>query len=382
LGALLRAAAPLGVTHPVACRAVSAIPLVALHAWALAAAHRWLTRNAPTYARAWLLALGLSGPVILFAGHPMSESIATAFLVVAVEALDRPSEEPSRDARNGFLGGLALGFAFVARYGSAPFIVAAIVWVTAHRRYRMLAHAMLALVIVGEVLGELDALTWGRPFHSVITYARYNVLTDEGARAMGSAPAWAYARPALAWTPFWIIAGAALALRAPSLPLVGAAAYVAALLVTPHKEDRFLYPAIVLFALAAAPALDRSLRGRASERWVAAFIVADGAARLLFPFELRGDEMRATVAATRSDETTGLLVMGENEWGTGGHFMMGRDIPLATCAGPDDPRFERAVADARFTHVVALKGIDDSLASRGYRPTERVGRYTVWSRAH
>src|SRR5207245_1390548 len=107
-----------------------------------------------------------------------------AFLVVAVEALDRPGA-PDRVA---FLGGACLGLAVVSRYGSAVFVLAALVWLIGARRGRVLLGACVGGAVVALGLGALDWLTWGRPFHSVWTYLDFNVFSGRAAVIFGRAP--------------------------------------------------------------------------------------------------------------------------------------------------------------------------------------------------
>ncbi|HEX8433910.1 MAG TPA: mannosyltransferase, partial [Archangium sp.] len=125
---LLRLADLLGLSHPVAYRALLAVPQAALHGWMLWAAYRFAERRAGRAGGLFaLLAVGLYGPVLVFAGRTLGESLSTAFLVVALEALDR-TERPTRA---GLVGGLALGLAVVVRYGSAVMVLAALLWLVA-----------------------------------------------------------------------------------------------------------------------------------------------------------------------------------------------------------------------------------------------------------
>ena len=74
----------------------------------------------------------------------------------------------------------------------------------------------------------------------------------------------------------------------------------------------------------------------------------------LYPQDLRGDEFRAIVRATRGN-ATGLLIVNEGLWGSGGYFYVGRPIPWWTCDWPADPPFQRAMKDPRITAPSLLK---------------------------
>ncbi|HZI15988.1 MAG TPA: glycosyltransferase family 39 protein, partial [Myxococcus sp.] len=160
LAGFLKLADGLGITHPRGYRAVVAIPQALLHAWSLLAAYRFASRRAGPVG-GWLAAvlLGLYGPVLVFAGRTLGESLSASFLVVAMEALDRRE----RPTRAGLLGGVALGLAVVVRYPSAVFVLAALVWLAAARRWRLLAFTCAGGLGVAAALGALDFATWGSP---------------------------------------------------------------------------------------------------------------------------------------------------------------------------------------------------------------------------
>ncbi|RKH23774.1 mannosyltransferase, partial [Corallococcus sicarius] len=106
LAAFLKLSAVLGITDPRIYRGVVAVPQFALHAWSLWAVYRFAARRAgPQGGALGVLLLGLSGPVLLFAGRTLSESFSASFLLVAMEALDRPDTgTAARGRRAGLLG--------------------------------------------------------------------------------------------------------------------------------------------------------------------------------------------------------------------------------------------------------------------------------------
>jgi GPI mannosyltransferase 3 len=387
---MLRLAQLLGLTHPQAYRALIALPQAALHGWMLLAAYRFAARRAgPAGGLLATLLLGLYGPVLVFAGRTMSESLSAAFLVVGLEALDRKE----RLERAGLLGGLALGLAVVARYGSAVFVAAALVWLVLARRWRMLAFTCLGGLAAALGLGALDWATWGSPFHSFFAYLRFNVLSDGAARQFGANPPFFYVPVLLTALPawFWLTALAGLATWRPrlaiSLPLFCAGAYLAAVSATPHKEERFLYPALVLLLLGAAPALagwlmdaSRALR----LRWGgAALALASTVASAAFypPGDLRADQFRAIVASTRDERASGLLIVNEGLWGAGGFFYVGKNIPWLTCDWPQDWAFQRAMSDPTFNRAVSFEGRAlPELQAAGFRVVGQVGRETMLAR--
>ncbi len=332
--------------------------------------------------------MGLYGPVLIFAGRTLGESLSTAFLVVALEALDR-TERPTRA---GLVGGLALGLAVVVRYGSAVMVLAALIWLVAARRWRVLAFTCLAGLGVALGLGALDQATWGKPFHSFFAYVDFNVLSGQAARQFGASPPGFYLLPFLEGVPVWVwgaVPLGLLALRrrfALSLPLFCAVVYLAAITATAHKEERFLYPGLVLGVLAAAPFVATFVleRGDARLRWGLGALAL--AATLLSghyfpPVDVKGDQFRAIVSATRDDSARGLLIVNEGLWGSGGFFYIGKNIPWGTCDNPGDAFFQGAMRDARFNRAVTFEGRAlAELQAAGFRIVEQVGRETVLAR--
>jgi phosphatidylinositol glycan class B len=387
LAGLLRVGDLLGLAHPQANRALLALPQLALHGWMLLAAYRLgARRGGQTSGLLTALLVGLYGPVLVFAGRTMSESLSAAFLVVAVEALDRKE----RLTHAGLLAGLALGLSVVARYGSAAFVLAALVWLVLARRWRLLAFTCVGGLAVALGLGALDWGTWGAPFHSLQAYLRFNLLSDGAVRNFGESPPGFYVPVLLAALPFWAwlavpLGLSALRRRSVSLPLFCALVYVAAVSATPHKEERFLYPALMLIVLAAAPAVASWLVTQAQQstqlRWgTAALALATTVASAVAypPQDLRGDQFRAIVAATRDDKATGLLIVNEGLWGAGGYFYIGKNLPWATCDWPYDYAFQRAMADPAFNRAVTFEGRAlPELQAAGFRVVEQVGRETV-----
>jgi len=386
---LIRACDAVGVDHPRAVRAVLEVPQWGLHLASLLAVARWAGRRlGPGSAEATLatVLVGMQGLVLLFAGRTLGESLSASLLLLAVEALDREGEgAPAR--RAGQLGGLYLGLSVVARYGSAVMVVAALGWLAARRRWTVLGWCTLSGLLVAAGLGVLDGATWGAPFHSLRAYLDFNVFSGKAAERFGSAPVGFYvpwlARelPAWAWPGLWWAVRRERPLA--SLPLVMGGAYLIAISAASHKEERFLYPAVVLLSLAAAPAVLELLgQGARRARGVAvagAVLVALAPLAWDWP-ELRGDQFRALVQASRGG-ATGLLVVNEGVWGAGGYFYLGRNLPWSVADEAREPRFKRAVADRRVNRAVTFEGRAlEELQQAGFRVVAQVGRETVLER--
>ncbi|MBX5483841.1 MAG: mannosyltransferase, partial [Myxococcaceae bacterium] len=342
----IRLTEAIGIHDPRGIRAVIAVPVLALQVGLLIAAYRYVQRRlGPTgwpTVFAWLLVAAM-GPVLQFCGRTMGETFSTALLVMAVDRLDRSRESGTRIwIADGLWGGVLLGLSVVARYGSAVFVLAALVWLVATRRFRTLGACCVGGALIALGLGALDQATWGAPFHSLRAYIEFNLLSGHAEAQFGREPWWFYLPFLAYWMAPWAWPGTvASVLRERRLPLPTwlAIPYVLAIGATPHKESRFLYPALVLFALGAAPGLVALLRERVGSigkrRALAVAALVSGWLFFLGAPDFRGDEFRAYVRATRSPEATGILVSGEGRWGSGGYFYLGRAIPLYNAALPE-----------------------------------------------
>jgi len=385
LSVVLRIGSWVGIHDPWWARGLLAVPIGLLQGWGLLCAARLGLRRAGIWG-GWtaLLALGLLPLFRVFAGRTLGESLSAALLVVAAEALSRDEEE----SRAGWVGGLALGLAFVVRYGSLPAMALAAVWVVARRRWQLLAWAGAGLVVVLLALGALDWVSWGRPWHSVLAWASFNVLSDGAARTFGREPASFYLPFLLGQVPLWVWPGLGLTLLfcRPRLGIAGtmAVGMLAALQSTAHKEERFLYPVVVLLALEAAPgvgALLGKLRRPVTRAAVAVLALVSTFRAAPPSVDLRGDEFRALVRAARPPDVRGLLIVNEGLWGAGGYFYLGKRIPWLNCDWPHEPGFVAAMRDPRINRVITFEGRAlAELQSAGFHVVGEEGRETILAR--
>jgi hypothetical protein len=386
---LLKLCQAIGISDPRAYRAVLEVPQYLLHAGMLTAVFRYAARRVGPTGGLWAMAaVGLSAPVIVFAGRTLGESFSTAFVVIGLEALD--PNRPSPRSVPGLLGGAALGLSVVARYGSIVLAAAALIWLVFRREWRLLVYAASGFLAVTAGLGGLDWLSWGRPFHSVLAYVQFNVLSGEAAQQFGRA-AWSYYLPVLgrALAPWaWIGLGFCGWKRRGrlSLPFFCAATYIVALSALAHKEERFLYPALLCMALGAAPGLVELIQHLAPRIRAVAAVGALGTNVLGFvlPGELkaqRGDLFRAIVRASRPPNSTGLMIVNEGLWGAGGFFYIGKRIAWLTCDTPRDANFQRAVRNPVFNRAVTYEQrAVAELQAAGFRVLEQEGNATVLER--
>jgi phosphatidylinositol glycan class B len=381
---ILRLADRIGLTHPQAYRALIAIPQVLFHLATVFAVYRWARRRGESGVEA--LVFASYGMVLLFAGRTLGESISADFLVLALERMDAalvPGRlSKKQEAMSSWLAGAFLGAAVIARYGSAIMVVCALVGLLILRRWRTALWVVLGGTGVAAFLGIVDLLTWGAPFHSLREYVRFNLLSDGAVRNFGAQPWTEYLLPLLACLPVWV--WPALWRRAlghsERIGLSMALVYGLSLLLTPHKEARFLYPAFVLVMLVASFGLPGLLQ-RIHHEGIRKIALAGGISvsllsGVLFPWDLRADQFRAIVRASR--DATGLLIVNEGLWGAGGYFYLGKNIPWLTCDEPTDSAFVRAMADSRFNRAVTFEARAlQALQTHGFVVDGVIGRETL-----
>ncbi|MBE2249083.1 MAG: mannosyltransferase [Myxococcus sp.] len=390
---LLKACAAVGLDHPQARRAVCEVPQYALHAAMLLAAYRFTARRVGAERALWAIPLlGLTGLVIHFAGRTMGESWSTAFLVWGVERLDARGVKPAA------LGGALLGCAVVTRYGSLVPVAAAGGLVLAQRRWRDALAALAGGVVVALLLGALDWATWGAPFHSLRAYVDFNVLSGKAAQQFGSLPLAFYLQFYLALV-LWAWPGLVVGFKGSAFPEAGrvwwpvvpAVAYLLAIFNTPHKEARFLYPALVLLSVAALPGWLWLLAKRSPRLERAALVLSVAAGLAQVPGLVRygsGDDalspqrpeqFRLWVKGGR--EATAMLLVNEGVWGSPGFFYLGKNIPWARCDEASEPQFQQAMATPQFNRVVTIQGrAMPELLAAGFKVLEVQGEATLLGR--
>jgi hypothetical protein len=327
----LRAASLLGVTDPFTLAAVARYPFVLFAGvnvvLVFLLGRTWFSERAGLLAAAlysihWLpLVFGSS----LYARIP-----GTTFLLLAALALTR---------RRILVAGLLASLAFAMRYSEIIFLVPLLIL-----GGRQAVAPLLASFAAGVLLftGVYDWLSWGRPFASLIEFARYTVVARASSSVIRDQPPWWY----LAALPQW--------LAPPLLPLLWrewkrALAWIAvpllALSLIHHKELRYLQ-AIIPFAmiLAAHGAMQWWDEGR--RKLVIALLI------LALPLQLariRSVEKRsmAAVDAARALQTRHVAV--SQQWAYGGKVFLRNAEELGS-----PPDRERLRAAAPRVDCVAL----------------------------
>jgi hypothetical protein len=279
------------------------------------------------------LAVGLVAALFLassrlhihFGSSELPGPVASVFLLAAFWAV----LSPGRSALLAVTAGTALSLAACLRFSEGVYALAFAAHLLIERRWRdltlgVLAGAATAVIILG--LG--DALYWGEPFHSLQNIVDFTLVRKASSR--GYEPVYYYVAHAAIWSDvftlgFFLVALLRRQWRAGLWVLVA----IALLSLLPHKEERYVVPALPFVAMAAAQGFVYLLdRVRRPDRAAGAFLLllALGGAVL---FELEGARFRRSEAAVDlarylSRQPDAHHVAIEQSWRAGSDLFLGR----------------------------------------------------------
>jgi hypothetical protein len=339
-------------------------------------------------------AILIGGGVALFplsaflAPHTLSDNYGLLFITWAY-ALWFESLELKGTANTASVG-LLLGAGVAVRYALVAFVPVIVVGELLMQRPRALALTAIGFGAVLAFVGLVDALTWGRPFHSLIEFVRAN----GGGERWGGAPFWYYLTESMGRR----VGAGAFLLVASSLVarkgwLVAAWLFpLLALSTLPHKLDRYIlsiWPLLLASGLLGLLAL-RDRLAVISERWswaALSLIVAWLWGTALVATLRQPMRLSAGIFAAQSDvgtraDASGLLVDGRSFWSpngepwlkgesrpfwNGGYTLMGRGIPMAAFR-------PELLSHSLYNYV--LTGDEATAAALSSRPGfEIAGRY-------
>ena len=148
--------------------------LAAISLLGVAAVYRMGQRTSQTHALMAGLVAATWFEIVYFAGRPLTEAVATTFLVVALSIASTPAE------RLGFRRLAAIGFclalALMLRVHLAPGLLVLAAWTgrldLRGRWYPMALGGLLPLL----VFGVADWLFWGSPFSSYVAALRIDLI--------------------------------------------------------------------------------------------------------------------------------------------------------------------------------------------------------------
>jgi len=312
----------------------------------------------------------LSAPAIFYAPRAMSESAAALVVVLGLTLALRPEARAWQLA----LGAALLALAVMLRLQTAIFGLGlvAVLAAAAERRAALMVLTVFAAGML--VFGLVDLVTWGSWFHSAVTYVRVNLV--EGRSSVWGTASIVYYPVVLinsmGLAGFLMLALAALAVRrSPRLWVLGAAFLIAHSLI-PHKELRFIFPALPVACALAGVGLDEFV-GRAPV-WMSRSLAAVLAASIVFSaatfhqltfrdlgsqpvvggprssaYDFGGPANRLLLQASARSDLCGIKVESTLiEW-TGGYSYLHRQVPIYRFDGPSRQ-------SGRFNYVIARAG--------------------------
>lgn len=311
----------------------------------------------------------LAAPCIYFGHRALSETASALPVVFGFAlALDASSSRRARLA-----GASLLGFSVLLRLQNGLFCAGLLLVLLARGRVREALDALAVLAAWALLFGLLDLVTWGGFFHSALAYLRFNAI--EGRAALWGVSPGAYYAGVL-WRcmplPLLCIALFAPLAAARAAGLLGVALGFALVhSLVPHKELRFLFPALPLFcALAAAGMEVLAARGRLLRSGAPLFALACGAVSAAGFHALRfgqlgqyeqvkpaasayddfGQVNRLLLAAHDLPDLCGLKLEGVDLVWSGGYSYLHRPVPLY----PHDTGPARAAGT--YNYAIAVHG--------------------------
>lgn len=343
------------------------VVLAALSLIAVAAVYRMGRRTSPTHAVIAGLVAATWFELVYFAGRPLTEAVATIFLITALSFASLPP------VQLGFRRLVAIGFclalALMLRVHLAPGLLVAAVWLGRRDlRGRWLPMTLGGLAPL-VAFGLADWLYWGTPFSSYAAALRVDLI-DSKASSFGVSPAdfyfgqlaalWAGALPVMA-------ALILVRLRASALWIAVALVIIASHMAIPHKEYRFVFPAFACLALVAAMGsadLIERLRRPILVAGAAALWIATSASLAFAPgfsdewYDAR-DVIDAELTLAHDPDLCGVLFYNHDWASTGGYAFLHRDVPLYAL---EDDKDTAQQSTAAFNAIVLTHEFLDDFA--------------------
>ncbi len=269
----------------------------------------------------------------IYASHPLSEVLATDFLLPGLYLQCFSDGRPTRLVA----GTLLTGIAACARSQLRPIVLLATFLVCNDGRARTLGYLAMALLAPLCLSGLVDWLTWGHVFQSIWKYVLVNMTVS---KRYGIEPWWWYLRDLALRLNILLLAAVLAVRRLPKMALI-VAATVALFSVIPHKEERFLYPvwpliiimaSVGLYSLLQSQHLHAALRPRTAWAPAAAIgivVAVSFTSALRFHFwPGTADAIRLFDLLAREPSVCGVQLVDVPWVTTGGYTHLHRDIPI------------------------------------------------------
>jgi phosphatidylinositol glycan class B len=347
--------------------------LAATSLLAVATVYRMGRRTSATHALMAGLVAATWFELVYFAGRPLTEAVATTFLLAGLALAAVPQERLS--FRRLVAIGFCLGLALMLRFHLGPGLLVAAVWVGGRdlrtRWWPMGLGGLFPLI----VFGAADWLFWGAPFSSYVEALRIDLIDGKASSFGVESPIYYFEQLADTWAGVLPAMAGLVLLRARTSTLWIAVALViiASHTAIPHKEYRFVFPAFaclaVVAAMGSADLIEYMRRlvgpGRAGPALVplgAALWVGTSAVLAFAPgfqdgwFEA-ADVIAAEFALAHQPDLCGVLFYNHDWASTGGYAHLHRDVPIFALENDQDHARQSTAA---FNAIVLTRGsLDD-----------------------
>jgi hypothetical protein len=190
--------------------------------------------------------------IVYFSIRPLTEALACDFALTALALASRPYRDLTPRVLAGT--GLCLALTVLLRLQLAPGAALVAFWVGRLEIRRRWAPMALGAVPALAVFGVADWLTWGAPFASYVRAVAVNLGAGKASVYGVQSWSWYLSVNAALWGPFVLVAIALCAIRwrRSRLWIAFAAIEIAVHSAIPHKEYRFVYPALAALVVTAA----------------------------------------------------------------------------------------------------------------------------------
>jgi GPI mannosyltransferase 3 len=237
-----------GSVH-LALAALATTTVLCSYFWGARLGGRWSGLAAAALPAVWPDAL-------YFGARTLSECVVAPLLVIVLYLIDAATPTSRRRL---FIAGFLLGVIVTLRIQVAPAVLTILLWSALAQGRERLAVIGVGLGAAIAFAGVLDAVTWGHPFQSAWRNLLYNTYYGVSS-SFGTEP-WTFYLELLAryWWPFIALLALFIAAggRQLPLPLLVAAIILATHSLVPHKEHRFIYPAVILLLVVAGSGMAR-----------------------------------------------------------------------------------------------------------------------------
>ncbi len=350
---------------------VARTALALLSLIAVAAVYRMGQRTGPTHALMAGLVTATWFELVYFAPRPLTEAVATTFLLIALSLATIES------ARLTFRRLMAIGFcialALMLRIHLAPGLLVAAIFVGRLELRGRWSPMALGGALPLAVFGAADWLYWGAPFSSYVAALRVDLFDGKASMYGVESPVFFLEQLVEVWAGALPLLLGLIAWRArASAPWVAVAvAIIAVHSAIPHKEYRFVVPALaclmVVAALGSADLIERlrKLAPAASHALIAggAALWLGTSAALAFAPGYRdnwfnsSDLIEASFSLAHDPDLCGLLFYNDDWATTGGYAHLHRNVPIYALA--DDQDTARDSTEAFNAIILSRASLDD-----------------------